>query len=94
MKWHKKCLYIVLQRMSSQNNCVVVCVNVLACGQVDVISTQNSCSVVCVNVLACGQVEVSRDTNLDFFVVDLTQLSYIIDDFRQFLVVWTCLKIK
>ena len=53
--------------MSSQNSCVVVCVNVLASGQVDVMSTQNSCVVVCVNVLASGQVEVSRDANLDCF---------------------------
>ena len=53
--------------MSSQNSCVVICVNVLASGHVDVMSTQNSCVVVCVNVLASGQVEVSRDANLDCF---------------------------
>ena len=53
--------------MSSENSRVVVCVNVLANGQVDVISTQNSCVVVCVNVLVSGQVEVSRDANLDCF---------------------------
>ena len=51
--------------ISSHNSSVVVCVNVLASGQVDVMSTQSSCVVVCVNVLASGQVEVSRDTNLD-----------------------------
>ena len=32
--------------MSSENSCVVVCVNVLARGQVDVMSIQNSCVVV------------------------------------------------
>ena len=47
--------------MLSQNSCVVVvCVNVLGWGQVDVMSTQNSCVVVCVNVLGWGQVEASR----------------------------------
>ena len=40
--------------MLSQNSCVVVCVNVLGWGQVDVMSTQNSCVVVCVNVLGWG----------------------------------------
>ena len=52
--------------ISSHNSSVVVCVNVLASGQVDVMSTQNSCVYVCVNVLASGQVEVLRDANLDF----------------------------
>ena len=46
--------------MSSQNSCVVVCVNVLGWGQMDVISTQIGCVVVCVNVLGWGQDEVSR----------------------------------
>ena len=59
------CLHGRKQYVISSHNSCTVYVNVLACGQVDVISTQNSCSIVCVNVLACGQVEVSRDTNLN-----------------------------
>ena len=46
--------------LSSSNISVVVCVDVLGWGQVDVMSTQNSCVVVCVNVLGWGQVEVSQ----------------------------------
>ena len=51
--------------ISSHKSSVVVFVNVLASGQVDVMSRQNSCRVVCVNIRECGQVEVSRNTNLD-----------------------------
>ena len=53
--------------MSSPNSCVVVCVNVLGWGQVDVRSTQNSCVIVCVNVLGWGQMEVSRGENISCF---------------------------
>ena len=53
--------------MSSPNSCVVVCVNVLGWGQVDVRSTQNSCVIVCVNVLGWGQMEVSRGENMGCF---------------------------
>ena len=48
--------------MSSQNSCVVVCINILGWGQVDVMTTQNS--VVCVNVLGWGQTEVLREENI------------------------------
>ena len=53
--------------MSTPNSCVVVCVNVLGWGQVDVRSTQNSCVVVCVNVLGWGQMEVSKGENIGCF---------------------------
>ena len=53
--------------MSSPNRCVVVCVNVLGWGQVEVISTQNRCVVVCVNVLGWGQTKDSREANISCF---------------------------
>ena len=53
--------------ISSHKSSVVVFVNVLASGQVDVMSTQNSCSVVCVNVLGWGQVEVLGEVNTSCF---------------------------
>ena len=52
--------------MSPPNSCVVVRVNVMRWGQVDVKSTQNS-YVVCVNVLGWGQAEVSREEIISSF---------------------------